>query len=47
MQKAGLICAGPTWMRRGTKGHMAAPRGPTRHLRGTIFTYIIYILYEA
>ena len=26
--------AGPTWMRRGTQGHVAAPRGPTRRLRG-------------
>ena len=22
--------AGPTWMRRGTQGHVAEPRGPTR-----------------
>ena len=26
------FCAGPTWMRRGTQGHVAEPRGPTRAL---------------
>ena len=26
--------AGPTWMRRGTPGHVAAPCRPTRRLRG-------------
>ena len=26
--------AGPTWMQRGNPGHAAAPRGPTRRLRG-------------
>ena len=37
---------GPTWMRRGTQGHVAEPRGPMRvpawH-RGDI--YILYLLY--
>ena len=33
-QKAGKFHVGPTWMRRGTQGHVAAPRGPTRRLRG-------------
>ena len=36
-------------MRRGTQGHVAAPRGPTRPLRGDvtriIFTYIGDIIY--
>ena len=42
MQKGFIFHAGPTWMRRGTQGHMAAPHGPTRRLRGVIFisTYI-------
>ena len=26
--------AGPAWMRRGTQGHVAAPRGPAQRLRG-------------
>ena len=26
------FCVGPTWMRRGTQGHVAEPRGPTRAL---------------
>ena len=38
--------AGPTWMRRGTQGHVAAPRGPTRRLRGLIFIFIFYIVYS-
>ena len=45
-QKGGIYRAGPTWMRRGTQGHAAEPRGPTRvpawH-RGDI--YILYLLY--
>ena len=43
-QKAGLIRVGSTWMRRGTQGHVAAPRGPTRHTY--IYIYILYILYK-
>ena len=38
--------AGPTWMRRGTQCHVAAPRGPTRRLRGVIFIFIFYIVYS-
>ena len=29
-QKGDYFRAGPTWMRRGTQGHVAEPRGPTR-----------------
>ena len=29
--------AGPAWMRRGTQGHVAAPRGPAQRLRGAIY----------
>ena len=36
---------GATWMRRGNPGHVAAPRGPTRRLRGALYTYI-YIVYR-
>ena len=36
---------GQKWMRRGTQGHVATPRGPTQRLRGAIFTYI-YIVYN-
>ena len=32
-KKGFIFRAGPTWMRRGTQGHVAAPRGPTRRLR--------------
>ena len=28
-KKGGYFRAGPTWMRRGTQGHVAEPRGPT------------------
>ena len=28
-------------MRRGTQGHVAAPRGPAQRLRGMIYIYII------
>ena len=43
--------AGPTWMRRGTPGDVAAPRGPTRRLRGKVtcanmYIYIFYIIYK-
>ena len=31
-KKAVYFCAGPTWMRRGTLGHVGEPRGPTRAL---------------
>ena len=51
--KKGVFRAGPTWMRRGTQGHVAAPRGPTLRLRGAyaamwhirniyIYYYIVY-----
>ena len=29
-KKGFIFHAGPTWMRRGTQGHVAEPRGPTR-----------------
>ena len=32
-----LFHTGPTWMRRGTQGHVAVPRGPTRRLRSVIY----------
>ena len=37
------ISRGSTWMWRGTLGHVAAPREPTRHLRGKVTCAIIYI----
>ena len=37
--------AGPTWMRRGTRGHVAAPRGPIRAHAGPRSVYITYIIY--
>ena len=36
-----IFRAGPTWMRRGTQGHVAAPRGPMQR----IHIFIIYIVY--
>ena len=36
---------GPTRMRRGTQGHVAAPRGPAQRLRGTEYIYSILLLY--
>ena len=44
--------AGPTWVRRGTQGHVAKPRGPTRApaWRGgdtwLLFIFIIYRIYN-
>ena len=38
--------AGPAWMRRGTQGHVAAPRGPAQRLRGAVNLYIYYIIYR-
>ena len=29
-KKGVYFCTGPTWVRRGTQGHVAKPRGPTR-----------------
>ena len=29
IRKKGVYSHGATWMRRGTQGHVAAPRGPT------------------
>ena len=40
----GKMGAGPAWMRRGTQGHVAAPRGPVQRLRGAI--YIILFIYS-
>ena len=36
--------AGPSWIRRGTRGHVAAPRGPAQRLRGAFYIYSIYII---
>ena len=38
--------AGPAWMRRGTQGHVAAPRGPAQRLRGAYIYSIIYIIFN-
>ena len=35
--------AGPAWMRRGTQGHVAAPRGPTQAPRGAIYHILHYV----
>ena len=32
-------------MRRGTQGHMAAPRGPAQRLCGALYLYYIYYYY--
>ena len=45
MQKGFLFRAGPTWMRRGTQGHVATPRGPTRRLRGDVTHYLYLYIY--
>ena len=45
-KKGGVYSRGATWMRRGTQGHVAAPRGPTRvpTWRGCdVFIFIIII----
>ena len=42
-KKGGVYSRGAMWMRRGTQGHVAAPHGPTRHLRGADVTYL-YLL---
>ena len=39
-KKGFLFRAGLTWMRRGTQGHVAAPRGPMRRLRGKVTHYL-------
>ena len=33
--------AGPAWMRRGTQGHVAAPRGPAQRA----YVALLYIIY--
>ena len=44
-QKGGYFHAGPTWMRLGMQGHVAAPRGPTRRLRGDVMdAHYLYLL---
>ena len=41
-----IFRAGPTWMRRGTWGHVEVPRGPTQRLSGVyILISILYTLY--
>ena len=37
-KKLFIFCAGPTWMRRGTQGHVATPRGAY-----AAYTYIYYL----
>ena len=37
------FCTGPTWMRCGTQGHVAAARGPTRRDMTCIFIFIVII----
>ena len=39
-----FLRAGPAWMRRGTQGHVAAPRGPAQRLRGA-YIHLVLILY--
>ena len=34
--------AGPAWMRRGTQGHVAAPRGPAQRATWRVYIYYIY-----
>ena len=41
--------AGPTWVRRGTQGHVAKPHGPTRApawRRGDTWLLFIFIIYR-
>ena len=40
--KSVLFLRGVTWMRHGTQGHVAVPRGPTQRLRG-VFNYLYYL----
>ena len=35
--------AGPAWMRRGTQGHVATPRGPTQCAYVARIYYIYYL----
>ena len=42
-KKGFIFRAGPTWMRRGMQGHMAALRRPTRRLRGVMSIIYIYL----
>ena len=37
----GKMGAGPAWMRRGTQGHVAAPRGPAQRA----YVALLYIIY--
>ena len=46
-KKLFIFRVGPMWMRRGTQGHMAAPRGPTRRIYIFIIIYIVYNGYSA
>ena len=40
-----ILGAGPAWMRRGTHGHVAAPRRPAQRLRGANILYtIVYVI---
>ena len=43
--KSFYISRGATWMRRGTQGHVAAPRGPAQCLRGALYLYYLFITY--
>ena len=43
--KKGDIRAGPTWMRRGMQGHVAAPPRPMRRVCGDVTdAHYLYIL---
>ena len=44
-KKLKKLGAGPAWMRRGTHGHVAAPRRPAQRLRGANILYtIVYVI---
>ena len=45
-KKINILRAGPAWMRRGTQGHVAAPRGPAQRLRGAYIYSFIYIIFN-
>ena len=44
-KKLKILGAGPAWMRRGTHGHVAAPRRLAQRLRGANILYtIVYVI---
>ena len=46
LQKAFNNRTGPTWVRRGTQGHVEEPRGPAQCLRGALYILYSYITYS-